>query len=317
MLVNLGTPDNPQPAAVARYLREFLSDPRVIDYPRWLWFFILNGIIIPVRSRKVAKAYQTIWGSDGSPLRSGTEYLTDKIRGQLGSDTVVDYAMTYGNPSVESVLNKMLAQGVEKLVVLPLYPQYSATTTAAAWDVLNKALFKVRNLPELRFVKQYSDRPAYINALAASIKHFRAKNNSDSQLLVFSFHGLPKRYVELGDPYRDQCEQTARDTAQALGLSDDQWTMCFQSRVGREEWLKPYTDDVLETLPGKGIHKIDVVCPAFACDCLETLEEIAMESKSVFIEAGGEVFDYIPALNAGDEHVTVLLGLVEEQMNGW
>ncbi|GAP76576.1 Ferrochelatase, protoheme ferro-lyase [Pseudoalteromonas sp. SW0106-04] len=320
LLVNLGTPDAPTSKAVRVYLREFLSDTRVVEIPPAVWFFILNGIILPIRSPKVAKAYASIWQEQGSPLRAITEQQSIALRQHLeqgtGEAIHVDYAMTYGNPSIASRIKDMQARGIDKIAVLPLYPQYSATTTAAVFDKLMAHLKTVRNLPEIRFLKHYYEKPSYINALAQSIADYRAQHG-EADKLIFSFHGIPKRCVKKGDPYFEHCQATAQNTATKLGLSDEQWMMTFQSRFGAEEWLKPYTDETLEALPEQGVKTVQVVCPAFAADCLETLEEISVENAEVFKEAGGESLDYIPALNDSEVHIALLAELAQQQLQNW
>jgi ferrochelatase len=321
LLVNLGTPDKPDTASVKKFLKQFLSDIRVIDYPRWLWFFILNLAILPVRSPKVAKLYKKIWTDQGSPLRVITYRQAAALQVQLAQhvadDIVVEVAMTYGSSSIDEGVQSLLAQGVQRFVVLPLFPQYSATTTAAVFDALNDALRKVRDLPEIRFIKDYAHEPAYIKALSDSVRRHREQSNVTADLLLFSFHGLPKRYIKLGDPYQAQCEQTAKDVAEQLGLSDEQWMVSYQSIVGKEEWIKPYTDETLTGLPEKGIKNIEVICPAFATDCLETLEEIAIENKQVFEHSGGQSYQYIEALNDDELHIKALTELVLGQIKGW
>ncbi len=319
LLVNLGTPDKPETGAVRRYLREFLSDPRVVEIPQAVWFFILNGIILPLRAPKVAKAYAGIWEERGSPLRVITADQAKALDEQLQSGEAkyrVDYAMTYGNPSIAERIDAMRQSGIEKILVLPLYPQYSATTTAAVFDKLNRHLSKVRNLPEVRFVKSYFDVPEYIAALASSIREYRAEHGNADKL-IFSFHGIPKRCVDKGDPYYVHCRYTAEQTAKQLGLQDGEWLMTFQSRFGAEEWLQPYTDETLKKLPSEGIKTVQVVCPAFAADCLETLEEISVENAHIFSEAGGERLDYIPALNCHPEHIALLRKLVLRHTENW
>jgi ferrochelatase len=321
LLINLGTPDQPDTKGVKKYLKQFLSDPRVIDYPRWAWWLILNLAILPVRSPIVAKKYQSIWTDQGSPLRVITHKQASAIEAKLtqafGINVAVEVGMTYGSPSIKTGLDKLLAKGVERIVVLPVYPQYSATTTAATFDALNAELAKIRNLPQIRFIKHYAHEPSYIEALVDSIRRHRAKSTVTASLLLFSFHGLPKRYVKLGDPYQAECEQTAKNVAQAMGLADDEWFVSYQSRVGKEEWLQPYTEQTLKDFPAKGIKNIDVVCPAFAVDCLETLEEIAIENKEVFMSAGGESYQYIAALNDDEGHIEALTEVVVGQLVGW
>ncbi|MEO2266719.1 ferrochelatase [Pseudoalteromonas sp. YIC-656] len=320
LLVNLGTPDAPTAKAVRAYLKEFLSDTRVVEIPPFLWSIILNGIILPIRSPKVAKAYAEIWEDGDSPLRAITQRqslaLKASIESQLGEDIHVDYAMTYGKPSIQSRIDDMMARGIDKIAVLPLYPQYSATTTAAVFDKLNRHLATIRNLPEIRFLKHYYEREDYIAALASSIAKYREEHGTADKL-IFSFHGIPKRCVNKGDPYYEHCKATAHNTAKKLGLKDEQWMMTFQSRFGAEEWLQPYTDKTLESLAKSGVKTIQVVCPAFAADCLETLEEISQENADIFKEAGGDHLGYIPALNDSAEHIAVLTQLAKSQLVNW
>lgn len=318
VLVNLGTPDAPTAKAVRRYLKEFLSDVRVIDLPRPLWWLILNGIILNVRPRKVAKLYQMVWDED-SPIRqisyAQAKLLQQRLTQTLGERApLVKVAMTYGNPSLDSVMGELIGQGVSKCLILPMFPQYSATTTAAAFDKLAEVLKKQRNLPTLIFSKDYHVHPQYIAALANSIQRFWQQHEKPQQL-IFSFHGIPQRYADLGDPYPNQCRATAASVAKQLQLNDDEWSVAFQSRFGREEWLKPYTDVVLHNLPQQGTKKVHLICPAFAADCLETLEEIAEQGKEMFLESGGEDYQYIPALNDQADHIEMLSMLVNENLN--
>ncbi|WP_042148746.1 MULTISPECIES: ferrochelatase [unclassified Pseudoalteromonas] len=320
LLVNLGTPDEPTPKAVKKYLKAFLSDTRVVEIPAFIWYFILNGAVLPLRCKKVAKAYASIWTEQGSPLRvigeQQAESLSHLLKDKHDVDLTIELAMTYGNPSISAKLDLMKAKGIENILVLPLYPQYSATTTAAVFDKLNQSLAKVRNLPEIRFVKDYYQNPLYISALAQSIKDFwQQKNKADK--LIFSFHGLPKVNIEKGDPYFEYCEYTAKETAKTLGLSDNEWMMTFQSRFGKQEWLQPYTDKTLEQLPKEGVKSVQLICPAFSADCLETLEEISIENKEIFIEAGGSGFDYIPALNNRADHINVFEDIVVKNLTNW
>ncbi|AWB68130.1 ferrochelatase [Saccharobesus litoralis] len=314
LLINLGTPDAPTPKAVKTYLKAFLSDQRVIDYPKWLWQIILRGIILNVRPRKVAHAYQTIWTEQGSPLRSISYEQANALQLALSEHAIpVEVGMTYGNPSISSAIDKLIEKGVDDIIAIPLYPQYSATTTAAAFDVIAKDFMRRRILPNLRFINSYSHHPEYIKVLAQSIEQYWQQTGKQ-HLLMFSFHGIPKRYVSLGDTYQANCQQTARDVADYLGLNNNQWMLCYQSRVGKEEWLQPYTDKTLEHLPTTGQKCVDLVCPAFSVDCLETLEEIAEENKSVFLDAGGEEYRYIPALNAQPAHIEFLSQLVKANL---
>jgi ferrochelatase len=320
LLVNLGTPEAPTPKAVRRYLAEFLGDPRVIDAPRWLWWPILHGVILRIRPPKVAKAYASVWQEEGSPLmaigRRQQRALRERLASQTGESIPVELAMTYGKPSMEEAGLKLRESGVDRIVVLPLYPQFSRTTTAAVFQRLAKALEPCPHLPELRFVRDYHDHPDYISALAASVRqHWEA--NGDRGRLLMSYHGIPKRYVDNGDPYARHCEKTSRLLAEELGLGEGEWFQSYQSRFGREEWLKPYTDETLKAWGADKIECVDVISPAFAADCLETLEEIDAENRHYFQEAGGGRYRYIPALNDRPEHVTLLTKLVEQHTAGW
>ncbi|NQD38117.1 ferrochelatase [Permianibacter sp. IMCC34836] len=320
LLVNLGSPDEPTTGAVRRYLKEFLSDPRVVDAPRWLWWLILNGVILNIRSSKVAKLYQSVW-QDDSPLRAISRRqagaLQTELRALLGRDIPVAVGMTYGNPSLKAGLLKLRQAGVSRVLVLPMYPQFSGATTGAVFDGVASALKPCRHLPELRMVKDYHDHPGYIAALADSIRaHWQ--QHGRGQTLVFSYHGLPQRFVKLGDPYAAQCERTTQAVVAALQLKAGEWQHCYQSRFGREPWLQPYLDQWLDEQGKTGLKSVDVICPGFAADCLETLEEIAERGKHAFLEAGGERLHYIPALNDNPEHIRFLAQLVQEQATaGW
>ena len=320
LLVNLGTPEAPTTSAVRRFLKPFLSDPRVVEYPRLLWWLILNGIILRIRPSRSAKAYREIWTDDGSPLMLYSQALADGVRARLeqsAPDTYrVELAMTYGEPSVSAAIDKLQASGTRRLLVLPLYPQYSGTTTASVFDSVSTKLQSMRWIPEMRFINQYHDEPGYIAALAASIRE-RWEQNGKSEHLLFSFHGVPQYTLTGGDPYHCQCQKTGRLVAEALGLEANDWTLSFQSRVGREEWLRPYTDETVAALGKQGIRSLDVACPGFSTDCLETLEEIAMQNAEFFEEAGGESLHYIPALNARDDHIALLGTLIERHTSGW
>ena len=320
LVCNLGSPDAPTPSALRRYLGQFLWDPRVIEMSRPLWWLILHGIILRFRPKKSAALYQSVWTDDGSPLLSISKRQVAAIQANLeqvvhGPLTVV-LAMRYGSPSIAEGLAQLKQANCRRILVLPLYPQYSATTTASVFDAVVDELKRWRWLPELRFVNHYHDDPGYISALANSIRDGFARDGEPDQLL-FSFHGMPKRYLLDGDPYFCECHKTARLAAAQLGLGEQQWRVTFQSRFGREEWLKPYTDKTLEKLPKEGIKKIAVVCPAFSADCLETLEEIAVENRAIFEQAGGESFSYIPALNERDDHIAALSALALKHMQGW
>jgi ferrochelatase len=320
LLVNLGTPDAPTPPAVRRYLAEFLADPRVIDLPRWLWLPILYGAILQVRPRRSAHAYASIWTEAGSPLRVFSESLAQRldtrVRELSGNQARVELAMRYGAPSIADTLERLRAEGMRRLLVLPLYPQYSATSTGTVFDAVTTVLQRWRWPAELRFVNDYHADAGYIAALAASIAAHRAHAGVAERLLL-SFHGIPQRYASSGDPYAEQCRRTAHDLAAAAGLGDDELIVAFQSRVGREPWLQPYTDATLRELPARGVRSVQVLCPGFAVDCLETLEEIAIADREIFLAAGGERYEYVPALNDGAAHVEVMLGIVRRHTAGW
>jgi ferrochelatase len=311
LVVNLGTPEKPERKPVARFLREFLSDPRVVDLPRFLWLPLLNLVIIPFRSGRSAAAYREIWWPEGSPLLVLTQRLVDRLRAELAETTRVEIGMRYGKPSIRQGLAGLKEAGVSEVTILPLYPQFSHTTTTSIYDAVEEALLELHWQPQRIDVRQYHDHPAWIEAVARSIRRFREAHGAPEKL-VFSLHGIPQRYVAQGDPYQMQCEQSAAAVAAAAGLTDDEWLLTYQSRVGREPWLQPYTDKTLEEMAAGGVRRIHVVCPGFAVDCLETLEEIAMQNRESFIEAGGESLDYIPALNDSDEHVAALKAILQD-----
>jgi len=320
LLCNLGSPDAPTPQALRKYLAEFLWDPRVIEMSRPLWWLILHGIILRTRPKKSAHAYQSVWTEEGSPLMSISKRqvaaLQRGLEARIAGPVKVELAMRYGNPSIAHGLQKLREANAQRVLVLPLYPQYSATTTATVFDAVTSELQRWRWLPELRMINHYHDDQRYIQALATSIEEGFARDGRP-QKLIFSFHGMPKRYFTHGDPYFCECHKTARLTAQKLGLEPHQWQVTFQSRFGKEEWLKPYTDKTLEQLAKEGIKKIAIVCPAFSADCLETLEEIEVENRDVFLEAGGELFHYIAALNDRADHIEALTELALRHMQGW
>jgi ferrochelatase len=316
LLVNLGTPDSPTAPAVRRYLRQFLWDPRVVEYPRVLWWLVLNGIILLLRPARSARAYRQIWTERGSPLLFHSQDLADGVQAALSGRARVQLAMTYGRPSIETGLDALHVAGVRKVVVLPLYPQYSGTTTAAVFDAVAKALGKQRWIPELRFINQYHDAVDFVAAHVENIQR-EWQQQGRGEHLLFSFHGVPRSTLQNGDPYHCQCLKTARLIAESLSLEESQWSVAFQSRVGREEWLQPYTEDILGKLAAAAISRVDVVCPGFAVDCLETLEEIVLRYAKLFVGAGGKVLHYIPALNARPQHVAVLTGLIERNIQGW
>ncbi|MEM9173019.1 MAG: ferrochelatase [Pseudomonadota bacterium] len=320
LVVNLGTPDDPSPRAVRRYLKQFLWDPRVVEQPRWLWWLILNGIILNIRPSRSAAAYREIWTDEGSPLLLFSQSIADKLGASVaeatGSEVVAALGMSYGAPSIASALERLRQQNVRRLLVLPLYPQYSATTTGTVFDAVTSALSQQRWVPEFRFINQYHDRPSFIEALVNSVRaHWDARGRASR--LLFSFHGIPQRYFRAGDPYHCQCQKTARLVADALQLADDDWLVSFQSRVGREPWLMPYTDFALEDWGKEGIENVDVICPGFAADCLETLEEIALQNRDLFVEAGGKSLRYIPALNDSATQIQQLTELAIEHLQGW
>ncbi|EKF9661887.1 ferrochelatase [Vibrio cholerae] len=308
LLANLGTPQAPTSQAVKAFLSQFLHDQRVVDMSRWLWCPLLHGIILPTRSPKVAKLYQSIWMDEGSPLMVYSRRQRDKLA-EL-SQRPVELGMTYGEPSLLEGVRKLQQQGVEQIVVLPLYPQYSATTTAAVFDGLAKALHQLPVVPELHFIRDYHDHPLYIQALAESVRA-SWQQHGQSDLLLCSYHGIPKRYAQNGDIYPEHCQKTTELLAQALGLPQDKVMMTYQSQFGKEEWLQPYTDKTMEALPRQGIKKLDVICPAFSVDCLETLEEIAEQNQEIFLHSGGEAFHYVPCLNDSQSHIELMAALVK------
>lgn len=320
LITNLGTPAAPTKQALKPYLKQFLSDPRVVEVPRLLWWMILNLIILNIRPARSAKAYATVWTEKGSPLLEHTQNqrdaLAEKARAEFGEDVIVEFAMRYGQPGMDTVLDKMMAAGVRKLVVVPLYPQYCASTTASTFDALAQDFMQRRWMPELRFVTHYHDNSDYIDALAASVRaHWDVHGRADK--LVMSYHGIPKRYLLNGDPYHCECYKTSRLLAEALGLSKDEYMTTFQSRFGREEWLTPYTDETMKALPGQGVTSVQVICPGFSADCLETIEEIGEENCEYFMESGGKTFSYIPALNASAPHIDTIWNLVKQNLQGW
>ncbi|WP_174501049.1 ferrochelatase [Citrobacter freundii] len=307
LLANLGTPDAPTPEAVKRYLRQFLSDPRVVDTSPALWWPLLRGVILPLRAPRVAKLYQSIWMEDGSPLMVYSKAQQQALAQRL-TDTPVALGMSYGSPSLESAVDELLASGVEHMVVLPLYPQYSCSTVAAVWDELARILARKRGIPSVSFIRDYADDSSYIDALAKSARDSFAQHG-EPDLLLLSYHGIPQRYADEGDDYPQRCRDTTRELVSALGLPPEKVMMTFQSRFGREPWLTPYTDETLKMLAEKGTRHIQVMCPGFAADCLETLEEIAVQNREIFLEAGGKQYEYIPALNATPEHIEMMVKL--------
>ena len=307
LLANLGTPDAPTPGAVKRYLRQFLSDKRVVDTSRLLWWPLLRGVILPIRSPRVAKLYQSVWMEEGSPLMVYSRRQQQALAARL-PDTPVALGMSYGSPSLASAVDDLLAQGVEHIVVLPLYPQHSCSTVAAVWVELARILAKKRAIPGISFIRDYAEHPDYIHALAASVRASFAVHG-EPDLLLLSYHGIPQRYANQGDDYPQRCRDTTRELVSALGLPPERVMMTFQSRFGREPWLTPYTDETLKMLGEKGTKHVQVLCPGFAADCLETLEEIAVQNREIFLEAGGKQYEYIPALNADAAHIEMMVNL--------
>ncbi len=320
LLTNLGTPDAPTARAVRRYLAEFLWDPRVVEAPRPLWWLVLNGVILRTRPRRSAAAYAKVWGPQGSPLlviaRRQAEAVQRRLAEAAGQVIPVALAMRYGNPSIAGGLEQLHGAGCRRILVLPLYPQYAAATTASTFDAVGHWLRRRRNVPALRLVRDYHDDPAYLDALTASIQAHWAEHGR-GELLLFSFHGIPKRYVKMGDPYPAECGRTVQGVVERLGLRRGQWKTTFQSRFGPQQWLQPYTDKTLERLPGEGIRRVDLICPGFSADCLETLEENDMGNREVFLGAGGETFHYIPCLNERPDHIHALTGIVRRELAGW
>ncbi len=320
LLVNVGTPDEPTSAAVRRYLRQFLWDPRVVELPRPLWWLMLHGVVLRIRPARSARAYRKIWTEHGSPLLQHSKDIAAALQNQLSARVAggvhVRLGMSYGKPSIDGALDKLYADGARRIILLPLYPQYSGTTTGSVFDAVTSALSRRRWVPELRTINQYHDAPGYIAALALSIRDHWDRNGRGEKLL-FSFHGLPQVNLERGDPYHCQCCKTARLIAASLELGDDDWVVSFQSRVGRAEWLRPYTDETIADLGRNQCGRIDVVCPGFAADCLETLEVIEIRYADLFREAGCAELDYIPALNARDDHIAFLSRLITKHAGGW
>ena len=320
LITNLGTPAAPTSAAVRRYLAEFLSDPRVVELPRWLWLPILYAVILRLRPRRSAAAYREVWTEEGSPLLVNATRQANALEHELSQrwrgKVKVALGMRYGEPSIAAALRRLADWGARRVLVLPLYPQYSATTTGSTYDAVFKALAAERRMPDLRIVSRYHDHPGYIEALAASVVAAREQNGNHGRLL-FSFHGLPQRYCDAGDPYYEQCLETARLVAARLDEAPDNWAVAFQSRVGRERWLQPYTESLLCEWGKSGVRAVQVLCPGFSADCLETLEEIAIRAADLFRSCGGESLQYIPALNDDPEHIVALADIVIRQTRDW
>ena len=316
LLTNLGTPDAPTTPALRRFLREFLSDPRVIELPRWKWLPILYLFVLTLRPGKSAALYKNIWTPEGSPLLTIPKQQAAAQQARFGDRIRVAVGMRDGNPSIASALDELEEAGCRRVLVLPLFPQYSASTTASTYDACFDALKAKRWLPEVRTIMSYHDEPAYLDAVAASIREFWRENGEPQKLLV-SFHGIPLRYSRAGDPYRAHCEATGQALAQRLGLPDERWRLCFQSRFGKEEWLQPYTDETLRAWGQEKLESVDTVCPGFSADCLETLDEMGRENREEFARAGGGRYRYLPALNARPDHIDALARVVERNLKGW
>ncbi|MDI7384962.1 ferrochelatase [Cronobacter dublinensis] len=309
LLVNLGTPQAPTPSAVKRYLKQFLSDRRVVDVPRFIWWPLLRGVILPLRSPRVAKLYQSIWMEEGSPLMVYSRRQEKALSAALG-DVPVALGMSYGQPSLDSAVQKLLDQHVDHIIVLALYPQYSCSTVAAVWDELARITARYRKLPSMTLIRDYACEPTYISALVQSVQRSFEKHG-EPDLLLLSYHGIPQRYADEGDDYPQRCRDTTRELVSALGIAPEKIMMTFQSRFGREPWLTPYTDETMKMLGEKGVKHIQVMCPGFSSDCLETLEEIAEQNREIFIEAGGDKYEYIPALNDEPAHIAMMKELVD------
>lgn len=322
LLTNLGTPDAPTPKALRRYLAEFLWDPRIVDLPRPLWWLILHGVILRTRPKKSAKAYQRIWSSQGSPLAAIANAQAHALQTYLDARCAslpavkVVCGMRYGNPSLSTALETLRHHHARRVLLLPLYPQYSAATTASTFDKVAQLFKKQRFIPEMRCVNQYAEHPKYIQALVNSIEsHWQ--QHGRAQKLLFSFHGIPKRHFLEGDPYYFGCHQTASLVAEALKLAPEEWELVFQSRFGKEPWLQPYCDETLKQLPQQGIKTVDIICPGFSADCLETLDEIEYENQALFLESGGEALRYIPALNLRSDHIEAIADIVTHHIKHW
>ena len=319
LLTNLGTPDEPTTPSLKKYLRQFLSDGRVIETPKAIWWLILNGIILNTRPAKSAKNYKSVWTEEGSPLLLYTKKQKELIKSHLEkkySNLVFDIGMRYGNPSIKKGLNNLRNQNCDRIVVLPLYPQYCAATTGSTFDAVSEELQQWRWVPSLRFIGSYYDQPLYIKALRNSIQDFWSKNKKPSKL-IFSYHGIPKKYLDKGDPYHCFCRKTTRLVAEEMKLPEGSYMTTFQSRFGPAEWLQPYTDKTIEGLAKDGVENIHVISPAFSSDCLETIEELNEENREIFMENGGKEFGYIPCLNDREDHINLLTSLLENELHGW
>ncbi len=317
VLVNLGTPAQPDSRSVRQFLKQFLSDPRVVEVPRLIWWFILRLFVLTFRPARVAKLYQSIWTAQGSPMRVIVEQQVSALQARYPLGQVqVSHAMTYGTPALADVLTEQIKQGYHRILLLPLYPQYSASTTAPVLDQLADWFKSHRNLPQVRYVRDYHDHPAYIEALAVRVESFWQEHGRAERLLM-SFHGIPQDYYRKGDPYPDECTVTANKLAERLGLEQNAWAMSYQSRFGAQVWMQPYTDQLLQKWGEGGVASVQVLCPGFSADCLETLEEIAEQNRELFLEHGGKSYQYIPALNDMPAHIDLLSALIEQEAAGW
>lgn len=320
LVVNLGTPEAPTASAVRRYLSQFLSDPRVVEIPRVIWLPLLYGVVLTTRPIKSARKYASIWTPEGSPLMVHTRRQAELLRRRLESRSqprvTVEFAMRYGEPSIPKTLLRLKSEGCERILLIPMYPQYASSTTASVQDELSRLAFRLRNVPEIRMIKHFPEHPAYLGSLANLVReHWRESGRPEK--LIMSFHGLPRYAIERGDPYRDECETTARLLARELALTEDQWQLAFQSRFGRTEWIGPYTASVLAECGRQGLRRVDVVCPGFVADCLETLEEIGIEGKAVFLASGGREFHLLPCLNERDDWIGALEDIARKNLAGW
>ncbi len=320
LITNLGTPEAPRRGALRRYLKQFLWDPRIVELPRPLWWLVLNGVILNLRPGRSAKAYQQVWTEQGSPLLVHTaaqaEGLRSLLQARFGDDILVEFAMRYGEPAIGDTIEGMLRQGVTRLLVFPLYPQYSGAASGSTFDALSQHLQQRRDVPALRTIRDYHDHADYIGALALQIRTYQTEHGRPDKLM-FSYHGVPQRQCDGGDPYYLQCLHTSKLVAELLDLPESAYLTCFQSRFGRDPWLLPATDATLQQLPAEGVKSVQVICPGFSADCLETLEEIAIENRDYFLEAGGENYAYIPCLNSGAEHIAALAEIASEELAGW
>ena len=320
LMINLGTPDAPTAKALRIYLKQFLSESRIVEFPRWLWWLILNGIILNVRPAKSARKYEQIWTFEGSPLKVHTERQTALVASSLEQHTdaslVIEYAMIIGNPSIAEKLQKMKIQGCDRILVLPLFPQYAASSTGCVLDGVFSELRKMRNIPDIRTIRHYHDDPGYIAALAQNVRDYWEKHGQPDKLII-SFHGVPRKTLDMGDPYHCECQKTGRLLAEALELASDRYQVCFQSRFGFAQWLEPYTSEILEELGKQKTKRVDVVCPGFVSDCLETLEEIALEGREIFTGAGGGEFHYIPSLNEHPLWIEAIRNIIQTHLTGW